>query len=345
MRFWVRWSTWLCLSLMLWTVAAESTHNHPKQTESASCSICVVAHSASPTVSSGHTGSSICRHRPAARRRRHRQGPVRFFEPGHSRSSCPVGIPNNRTFRAGPCDSKVPAADSLFTTGGLMPTFYLPISYRLCKRRAIAAVITLSLTVSLASAQSVGNSGSVNGTVLDSTGAVVPNAKVEIRNPVSGFDRSTTTDSAGKVRLHEYSFQSLPPDRHRRPDSCVHAQDVEPRSVGAGRRCRQTRSRRVDHGGDRRSRGRRPGGERFHLPHRRGQEPVRQAAAGEPIVVGEFAGNALDSGNLRRFQRPVPRTGRPRGEFVLASTASPSPISRAKFSPTRFRWTRFSRWK
>jgi hypothetical protein len=37
---------------MMWTVAAESTHNHPTQTESASCSICVVAHSASPTVSS-----------------------------------------------------------------------------------------------------------------------------------------------------------------------------------------------------------------------------------------------------------------------------------------------------
>jgi hypothetical protein len=38
---------------MLWTVAAESTHNHPNQTESASCLICVAAHSASPTLSSG----------------------------------------------------------------------------------------------------------------------------------------------------------------------------------------------------------------------------------------------------------------------------------------------------
>ena len=51
MRLWVRWSAWLGLSLMLWTVAAESTHNHPNQTESASCSICLVAHSASPTAS------------------------------------------------------------------------------------------------------------------------------------------------------------------------------------------------------------------------------------------------------------------------------------------------------
>jgi len=37
---------------MVWTVAAESTHSHPNQTESASCSICVVAHSANPTVGS-----------------------------------------------------------------------------------------------------------------------------------------------------------------------------------------------------------------------------------------------------------------------------------------------------
>jgi hypothetical protein len=52
MRLWVRWSAWLCLSLMLWTAAAESAHSHPNQTDSATCSICVVAHSASPSVSS-----------------------------------------------------------------------------------------------------------------------------------------------------------------------------------------------------------------------------------------------------------------------------------------------------
>jgi len=55
MRLWRRWSAWLGLSLLLWTAAAESTHNHPSQTEAASCSICVVAHSASPTVGSSHS--------------------------------------------------------------------------------------------------------------------------------------------------------------------------------------------------------------------------------------------------------------------------------------------------
>ena len=51
MRLWMRWSAWLCLSLMVWTAAAESAHTHPNRTEAASCSLCVVAHSANPTVS------------------------------------------------------------------------------------------------------------------------------------------------------------------------------------------------------------------------------------------------------------------------------------------------------
>jgi hypothetical protein len=51
MRFSSRWLAWLCLSLMLWTAVAESTHNHPNKTEATSCSICALAHSASPAAS------------------------------------------------------------------------------------------------------------------------------------------------------------------------------------------------------------------------------------------------------------------------------------------------------
>jgi hypothetical protein len=54
MRFTVRLLAWLCLSLMLWTAVAESTHNHLNQTESSACSICVVAHSTLPTASCNH---------------------------------------------------------------------------------------------------------------------------------------------------------------------------------------------------------------------------------------------------------------------------------------------------
>ncbi|HEX4786326.1 MAG TPA: hypothetical protein VH350_18445 [Candidatus Sulfotelmatobacter sp.] len=53
-RAWIRWSAWFCLSLMLWAAAAESTHTHATRTESSTCSICVVAHSASPTLSFSH---------------------------------------------------------------------------------------------------------------------------------------------------------------------------------------------------------------------------------------------------------------------------------------------------
>jgi hypothetical protein len=52
MRVRIRLLVWLCLSLMLWAAVAESTHNHATNTEAASCSICVVAHSSAPAISS-----------------------------------------------------------------------------------------------------------------------------------------------------------------------------------------------------------------------------------------------------------------------------------------------------
>jgi hypothetical protein len=81
-----------------------------------------------------------------------------------------------------------------------------------------------------ASAQSVGNSGSINGTVVDPTGAVVAKATVEIRNPVSGFDRSTTTDASGK-----FEFTNIPFNPYHlvvtAEGFAAIVQDVEPRSA------------------------------------------------------------------------------------------------------------------
>jgi hypothetical protein len=70
---------------------------------------------------------------------------------------------------------------------------------------AALAIICLSLSLHL-EAQSAGNSGSINGTVVDPTGAVVPNATVEIHNPVSHFDRSVTTDDSGKFTIPNIPF-------------------------------------------------------------------------------------------------------------------------------------------
>jgi len=75
-----------------------------------------------------------------------------------------------------------------------------------CKKSlAFILVLYLALGVS-ANAQSGGSSTSVTGTVVDQTGAVVPNATVEIRNPVSAFQRTTSTDSAGKFAISNVPF-------------------------------------------------------------------------------------------------------------------------------------------
>ena len=74
-------------------------------------------------------------------------------------------------------------------------------------RRVIFAAIAIcfSLSASGSWAQSAGNGGTVHGTVTDSTGAIVPNATVKIENPVSGYTKTTTSDSQGL-----YQFTNLP---------------------------------------------------------------------------------------------------------------------------------------
>jgi hypothetical protein len=53
--------------------------------------------------------------------------------------------------------------------------------------------------------QAQSNSGSISGAVTDPSGAVVPGASVTIENPVSGYLRTTQTDSGGR-----YQFSNLP---------------------------------------------------------------------------------------------------------------------------------------
>ena len=64
----------------------------------------------------------------------------------------------------------------------------------------------------------------------DPTGAVIPNASVEIHNPVSGYDRITTTDSKGI-----FSFPNIPFNPYHMTAKAEGfaqiAQDVDVRSV------------------------------------------------------------------------------------------------------------------
>ena len=68
------------------------------------------------------------------------------------------------------------------------------------------AIFVLGMTLFLCGSPSwAQNSAPISGTVLDPTGAVVPKATVEIHNPVSGYDRTTTTDNSGN-----FSFANVP---------------------------------------------------------------------------------------------------------------------------------------
>jgi hypothetical protein len=48
MRLFSRPIAWLCVLLTLWSAAAFVAHHHEDEAESARCSVCVAAHTASP---------------------------------------------------------------------------------------------------------------------------------------------------------------------------------------------------------------------------------------------------------------------------------------------------------
>src|ERR1700688_1457306 len=79
-------------------------------------------------------------------------------------------------------------------------------------------------------AQAQSNSASITGTVLDSSGAVVPNVTVQIHNPVSHLDRSTTTDGAGRFRFANVPFNPYHLSVNGGAGFAPYAQDVEVRS-------------------------------------------------------------------------------------------------------------------
>jgi len=74
-------------------------------------------------------------------------------------------------------------------------------------RRVLFAfvVVSLGLLSGLSWGQSGSNAGTIMGSVVDPTGAVIPGAKVSILNPVSGYNRATVTDGSG-----HYQFSNVP---------------------------------------------------------------------------------------------------------------------------------------
>ena len=80
-----------------------------------------------------------------------------------------------------------------------------------------------------ASIAQTGNSANVTGTVTDPSGSVVANASVTIHNPVSGLERSTTTDASGN-----FTFANVPFNPYHLSVSATgfgaYAQDIDVRS-------------------------------------------------------------------------------------------------------------------
>jgi len=95
--------------------------------------------------------------------------------------------------------------------------------------RALFVIISCFALGLIVQAQS-GNSTSVGGTVLDPSGAVVPSATVEIRNPVSQFERTVTTTNTGG-----FDFPNVPFNPYHLTVTASgfagYAQDVEVRSA------------------------------------------------------------------------------------------------------------------
>jgi len=95
--------------------------------------------------------------------------------------------------------------------------------------RLATLLLTLSISVLSAYAQS-GSSTSIIGTVVDPSGAVVSNATVEVRNPVSGFARTVVADTAGAFVVPNVPFNPY----HLTVSGkgfAPYAQDVDVRSI------------------------------------------------------------------------------------------------------------------
>jgi hypothetical protein len=93
-----------------------------------------------------------------------------------------------------------------------------------------AAMVAVAVVLSVGAANAQSGGSAIGGAVLDPSDAVVANAKVQIHNAVSGYDRTTTTDSKGN-----FSFPNVPFNPYHMTVTAAgfaqYAQDVEIRSA------------------------------------------------------------------------------------------------------------------
>ncbi|MEO8074899.1 MAG: carboxypeptidase-like regulatory domain-containing protein, partial [Acidobacteriota bacterium] len=83
------------------------------------------------------------------------------------------------------------------------------VRWRLSLLGSCGLVLCCGALAPAARAQELGGAGTIQGTVKDPTGGVMVAVPVGLRNPVTGFKRSTATDAAGR-----FLFRNLPPNHY-----------------------------------------------------------------------------------------------------------------------------------
>ncbi len=87
----------------------------------------------------------------------------------------------------------------------------MPYLGRILSLRITLALLTAAVLINFAPhalAQGAGSSGTIEGKVLDPSGAVVPGATITIANPVSGYKTNTQSDTNGQYVFHNVPFNN-----------------------------------------------------------------------------------------------------------------------------------------
>jgi len=100
----------------------------------------------------------------------------------------------------------------------------------ICGKKCLFAYSVIFLSFALQAHADPVNSASISGTVSDPSGAVIPDAIVEIHNPVSGLQRTATTDASGTFTIPNIPFNPYHLTVIKKGFS-AYAQDVDVRSV------------------------------------------------------------------------------------------------------------------
>src|SRR6185436_13674147 len=78
---------------------------------------------------------------------------------------------------------------------------FVSLKSRLIRFQIPCLLMVLFVCASMAFGQAQSNAADIQGTIKDSTGAVVPNATVTARNPSTSFTRTATTNDEGFYRI------------------------------------------------------------------------------------------------------------------------------------------------